>query len=93
MVSDLEFWPDYDGGPLWDAAGVTVDVSSLVLPAELEQELGHWNALYDDSKLPIGENKDEAWLEQGRVLLRQLRESLSGRYRVLATEEWWSDSD
>ncbi len=35
----LEFWPDYDAGPLWAEDGKAVDLRSLGLPRELIDEL------------------------------------------------------
>jgi hypothetical protein len=35
----LEFWPEYDSGPLWSADGETVPLDELPLPVELRHRL------------------------------------------------------
>jgi hypothetical protein len=76
----LEFWPEYNSGPLWSDDGKSVDLASLGLPAELAARLAAWNARYDDSKVPLEEN-DRGWLNEGARLLAEVRGELGKRLR------------
>jgi hypothetical protein len=89
-VIELEFWPEYDSGPLWAQGATSVDLSSLPLSEGLRARLVAWNDRYDDSKLPF-ENNDTVWLDAGKVLLREIRHELGDAYEVLVNEEWWDE--
>jgi hypothetical protein len=69
---ELEFWPEYDSGPLWAQGATSVDLFSLPLSEGLRARLVAWNDRYDDSKLPF-DNNDTVWLDESKVLLRELR--------------------
>lgn len=90
MPTVLEFWPEYDGGPLWSPEGQTVELASLGLPRELVARLNAWNARYDDAKLPF-EGNDRDWLNEGVSLLAELRSELGHDYEVMVTEPWWGE--
>ena len=86
----LEFWPEYNSGPLWSDDGQSIDLDSLPLSSELRDRLRHWNARYDDSLLPFDQN-DTEWLVEGRCLLTDTRASLGESYEVVVTEPWWGE--
>jgi hypothetical protein len=86
----LEFWPEYNSGPLWRSDGTSVDLASLALPADLKARLQSWNAAYDDSRLPF-DHDDEGWLEEGERLLAETREALCDAYTIVVTEPWWGE--
>ena len=86
---DIEFWPDYDRGPLW-VDGREVPPESLDLPASLADRVRVWNAQYDDAKLPVGGPGDPTWLAEGRNLLREVGEALGPEYEIGANEDWWT---
>lgn len=88
----LEFWPEYNSGPLWSADGETVPLDDLPLPVELRRRLAAWNAEFEDSKLPFDQN-DQDWLQRGRTLFAEVRHALGPRYEVLVTEPWWEPPD
>jgi hypothetical protein len=90
MAVLLEFWPEYNSGPLWTSAGGSVDLVALPLPAELRVRLQSWNARYDDSKL-LHDQNDEGWLEEGKRLLAETRRALGDAYSVVVTEPWWGE--
>ena len=54
----LEFWPEYNSGPLWSNDGRNVDVADIGLPIELAGRLRDWNARYDGTKLPFERNNE-----------------------------------
>lgn len=64
VVQRLEWWPEYDGGPLWDEAE-TVPLDDLGLAPDLVERLAAWNSSYTDDRLPIGGPGDVAWLAEG----------------------------
>lgn len=84
----LEFWPDYNAGPLWTADGQEVDLAWLGLSEELQQRLVEWNGQYLDQKLPFDQN-DLDWLGEGRELLSAVRSAVGEQFAVVATEPWW----
>jgi len=86
----LEFWPDYNAGPLWSSDGTSVDLTSLNLPRDLIQRLQSWNARYADDKLPFASN-DIEWLRDGEALLDEVRAALSTTHTVVVTEPWWEE--
>lgn len=86
----LEFWPDYGAGPLWDLAGQAVDPLSLPLSPELSKRVVSWAAEYAEDKIPIDGPGDPAWLDEGRILLRLIRETLHETHDVIVTEPWWT---
>jgi hypothetical protein len=91
VTDRLEFWPDYSApSPLW-ACGKPVDLQSLPLPEDLRDRLSSWNAAYEESKLPMDGGGDEEYLQGGRQLLKQVRESLGDTYEVIAHEDWWGE--
>jgi hypothetical protein len=90
MARVLEFWPEYNSGPLWSPDGADVDLESLGLPTDLVERLRHWNARYDDSKLPF-ERDDVGWLNEGTALLGEVRMALGSAYEVVVTEPWWGE--
>lgn len=95
MVTDpetLEFWPEYDSGPLWAADGEPVPLDELPLPDDLRSRLMAWNDEFEDAKLPFDQH-DEDWLQLGRVLLVEVRRELEPRYKVSVTEPWWELRD
>ena len=87
----LEFWPEYEGAPLWTEHGVSVDLDALALPGDLRDRLGTWAQRHGDDKLPLEGPGDEPWLAEGRGLLAEVRTALDGGYEVVATEPWWGD--
>lgn len=89
-MQQLEFWLEYSSGPLWAADGQSIELDSLDLPASLRQRLADWNGRYDDSLLPF-EDDDAEWLVEGRTLLADVRQSLSGLYEGVVTEPWWEE--
>lgn len=90
MAIVLEFFPEYNSGPLWSSTGASIELAALALPEDLVRRLGDWNASYDDSKLPF-ERNDSAWLEGGRRLLAEVRQALGPDYEVVVTEPWWRE--
>lgn len=91
VTKALEFWPEYEGGPLWTEQGASVDLDELGLPVGLEDRVVAWSRLYADDKLPMDGPGDERWLDDGRRVLAELREALQGRYEIVVTEPWWGD--
>ncbi|HSB88040.1 MAG TPA: hypothetical protein VLD86_17130, partial [Ilumatobacteraceae bacterium] len=89
-VEQLEFWPEYNAGPLWNSNGESVVLDSLALPDSLRHRLVGWNGRYDDSLLPFEDN-DLPWLIEGRSLLAETRTALAGEYEVVVTEPWWGE--
>jgi hypothetical protein len=86
----VEFWPEYNGGPLWRNDGNSVDLASVPLSDDLRSRLLAWNARYDDSKLPF-ERSDEVWLAEGKRLLAETRHALRHSITVVVTEPWWGE--
>ena len=86
----LEFWAEYNAGPLWNSNGESIALESLSLPDSLRQRLAEWNGRYDDSLLPFEEN-DLPWLVEERSLLAETRAALEGVYEVIVTEPWWGE--
>ena len=86
----MEFWPEYNSGPLCSSTGAAIDLAALALPEALVQRLREWNASYDDSKLPFEQN-DTAWLANGQGLLAETRKALGPDYEVIVTEPWWGE--
>ena len=59
MVTRLEWWPEYQGGPLWNG-GRTVPLDDLALPGDLVVAIESWVGSYADEGLPIdGPGDDE----------------------------------
>jgi hypothetical protein len=81
---ELEFWPEYNAGPLW-SGGASADLESLGLSGSLQARLVRWNADYSDDRLPF-ESNDAAWLAEGRSLLGELRLELANTYSVVVRE-------
>jgi hypothetical protein len=90
VADALEFWPEYNSGPLWTGDGRSVDLDALPLPRDLRERLRRWNSRYDDSKLPYDEN-DVEWLYEGERLLAETRSALGSSYTVVVTEPWWGE--
>ena len=90
MATALEFWPEYNGGPLWTQDGKTADLSTLELSPELRNRLTGWNSKYEDSKLPFEAN-DSEWLDEGTTLLHDVRSELGSAYEIVVTEPWWGE--
>lgn len=86
----LEFWPDYGDGPVW-VDGANADLTTLGLDARLIDDLLKWNGLYREDKVPLEGAGDLAWIAEGRVLLRRLREAVEREHTVVVTEPWWGD--
>jgi len=86
---ELEFWPEYNAGPLW-IGGQSVDLGSLGLSGDLEARLVRWNAGYSDDRLP-SESNDVVWLAEGRSLLGELRIEVAGTHSVIVREPWWGE--
>jgi hypothetical protein len=87
----LEFWPDYDAGPLWAEDGKAVDLRSLGLPRELIDELTIWNSQYAEEKLPLDGDGDLSWVSEGERLLRRTRDVVGPDISVVVTEPWWGE--
>ncbi|MFP5487625.1 MAG: hypothetical protein ACLGHQ_04895 [Acidimicrobiia bacterium] len=90
MPIRLEFWPEYNGGPLWSEDGATVEPTSIGLSGEMAGRLLAWNAGYDDDRLPFAKD-DREWLNEGARLLAEVRSALGADYEVVVTEEWWGE--
>jgi hypothetical protein len=94
VTGTLEWWPDYGGGPLWQASGrggQQVDSGALELPLDLAARLAAWNQRYAEDKLPTTGGGDPEWLEQGIRLLAEVRRCLAGRFDVAVSEPWWEE--
>lgn len=89
MPHVLEFWPEYNSGPLW-SGGASVDLDLLPMSPALRDRLRQWNARYDDSLLPFDQN-DVGWLTEGRILLSELRANLGESFEIVVTEPWWGE--
>ena len=89
-LGQLEFWPEHDAGPLWDARGRAVDPAALGLPAGLVARLEAFTATYAEDRLPVDGRGDPAYLALGAQLLHDVRAALEGRWDVVVTEPWWS---
>ena len=87
----LEFWPDYGDGPVWTPDGKVADLAGLGLSHDLIAALGAWNRRYAEDKIPLDGVGDAAWLAEGRLLLRRLREALKPDHAVVVTEDWWGE--
>jgi hypothetical protein len=90
-VSVLEFWPDYEAGPLWTDEGKPVDLAALSIDHGLVERTTAWNAAYSEDKVPIEGSGDEAWLNEGKRLLGEVRSALDDQYQVVVTEPWWGE--
>ncbi len=94
MTGQLEWWPDYGSGPLWEPSGrggVPVEPSSLNLGSDLADRLARWNAEYAEDKLPTEGGGDGDWIGRGVRLLAKVRHQLAGRFEVSTTEPWWGE--
>jgi hypothetical protein len=91
VISRLEWWPEYNSGPLWQG-GQTLPLEEAGVQGELAERIEAWCSSYDDGKLPMeGKNGDLRWLEQGTGLLAEVRAALAGTYEVFVTEPWWGE--
>lgn len=90
-MTELEFWPDYGPGPLWDRGG-PVDLATLEIDGLLAERLAAWNAAYEEHKVPLDGEGDAAWLIEGAELLAEIRAALGNQYRVVVTEPWWGEA-
>jgi hypothetical protein len=90
-VKRLEFWPDY-GGVLLHANGRSVALDDLGLGPDLVTHAQDWVSRYDDAKVdPAG--WDEAWVNEGRAIFQELRETLAlGGFAIFDWEGLWSGS-
>jgi hypothetical protein len=86
----LEFWPEHDAGPLWDADGRPATGDHLGLPPELVGRLEAFTAAYAEERLPIDGAGDQDYLAFGAHLLADVRAALAGRFVVVVTEPWWA---
>jgi hypothetical protein len=87
-VTRLEFWPDY-GGVLLHGGGAAVELESLALPGELVERARRWVAGYDDARLDP-DQRDEAWVAEGRALFAELRRELLARgLELFDWEGYW----
>jgi hypothetical protein len=91
VATRLEFWPDYNAGPLWGPGGAPLELSELAAPSGLVDRVRAWNATYADDKLPIDGAGDAVWLNEGVGLLSELRHVLHPDYEVVVTEPWWGE--
>lgn len=91
MAECLEFWPEYEGGPLWDDQGRSVDLGDRSLPADLRVRVAEWVAAYGDEKLPMDGPGDVEWLAVGTALLAELRVALSPVCTIVVTKPWWGE--
>lgn len=87
----LEFWPDYGAGPLWEQ-GKPGDLRSLGLPRELSEQLMSWNFQFEEDKVPLSGPGDAGWVAEGVRLLREVRLALGAGYSVVVTEPWWGEA-
>lgn len=71
--------------------GYHADLRELGLPDDVIQRLTRWNAMYDDSRLPIDGPGDSEWIERGIGLLHEVRSLLADHYQVVVTEPWWGE--
>lgn len=99
-VIQLEFWPESEGGPLWDEHGRNVALNSLPLPTDLITRTEGWASEFEESKLPVdsqgdsptvGNQGDSEWLAKGASLFSELRAALSPQIHLFVTEPWWGD--
>jgi hypothetical protein len=61
----LEWWPDYEAGPLWLRSGrgeTAAGTASLGLPGELASRLASWNTDNTEDKLPIDGPGNAEWI-------------------------------
>lgn len=91
VATRLEWWPDYNTGPLWSDGGREVDLAELGASAELVDQVRNWTAGYRDDRLPIDGRGDERWLQEGVQLLADIRRALGVGYEVVVTEPWWGE--
>lgn len=83
-MNRLEFWPDY-GGVLLHADGQPVALDGLGMRAELVTRAQVWVRGYDDAKVdPAG--WDQAWVDEGRALFQELRDTLAPK--GFDVEDW-----
>ena len=92
MVRRLEWWPEYERGPLWEGA-TTVSPDDLGLPPDLAKRIEGWSSRYNDDRLPVDGPGDSAWLQEGSALLKEVRRSLGERVQVVVREPWWGVPD
>lgn len=91
----LEWWPDYGGDLLWSRSGEggrRIAMDEVGLSTSFRQQAEPWLELYDDSKLPIDGSGDADWLATGRRLLTEAGDELTGRYVLVVTEPYWTES-
>lgn len=50
MSQVVEFWPEYNGGPLWSDDGNSIDLASLPLSDGLRSRLLAWQPARADAK-------------------------------------------
>jgi len=86
----LEFWPDYGPGPLW-RGGSPAELGVLGLSGDLAERLKMFNDAYEEERLPLDGAGDAEYLTAGMGLLAEVRQALSGRFRVIVTEPWWGE--
>lgn len=88
-MTEFEWWPEYNSGPLWDN-GTSVSPHSL-LSAELADRVVTWNANFTEDRLPTEGPGDRLWLAEGKSLLDAVRVELAGTHTVVVTEPWWGE--
>jgi hypothetical protein len=91
-VEELEWWPDYGHVLLWRQDGTTVQLESLDLRNDLRNRLSAWLGAYDDESLPLETPGDSTWVNEGRRLLKDVRDALQAEYAITVTEPWWEQS-
>ncbi|HLO35894.1 MAG TPA: hypothetical protein VK194_07420 [Candidatus Deferrimicrobium sp.] len=81
----VEFWPDY-AGALLHVAGRPLPLDGLSLQDAVVERATAWVRQYDDSKLPFGDRRDDAWLAEGRAIFELLRMHLATQ--DIALDDW-----
>jgi hypothetical protein len=88
----LKLMADYTAFPLWSlGSGVLgqrmVEPSSLPISAPIRERLLSWAAVYDNqdpfSEDWVGPPSEDAWIEQGRLLARDLQNDLGDNFEVV----------
>ena len=59
----------------------------------LEWWLEVWKSGYRDDRLPIDGPGDKDWLDEGALLLKEVKAALRDEVEIVVTEPWWDFPD